>query len=42
MRLMKYLCLNQAEEFFVVMPISMASLSSLLFVKNAQDVNMFA
>ena len=42
MRLTKYLCSNLAEEFFVVMPMSMASLSSLLFVKNAQDISMFA
>ena len=33
-----YLCLNLAEEFFCCI----ASLSSLLVVKNAQDISMFA
>ena len=44
MRLKNYLCLNLAEEldFFIVMPTSMASLLLLLFVKNAQDISMFA
>ena len=36
------MCLNLAEEFFVVLPMSMARLSSLLFVKYNQDISTFA
>ena len=41
MRLTKYVCLNLAEELFVVMPMSTASLSSWLFFKNEQDISIF-